>query len=147
MNIIVVAELLTAPMVAMAFGEAGQWSSGWGQGVYEYTAVVSNGNALYIACSDDAPVTMTLTVNGVEYGSNSKNGFDLVIDGKEIQTPYITDSRVGADNFSYAWSALRKSKKLQAKTSDGKEQTLPTKGVAKSLPASGTSEFNCKTDF
>jgi hypothetical protein len=146
-KIIVAAAFLSAAMNAMAFGELGQWSSGWGQGVSEYTAVASKGNELYIACSDDAPVTMTLTVTGVEYGSNSTNGFDLVIDGKEIQTPYNTSSRVGADNFSYAWIALRKAKKLQAKTSDGKELTLPTKGVAKALPASGVSEFNCKADF
>lgn len=144
-KIIAASALLITSMNAMAFGEAGQWSSGWGQGVSEYTAVVSKGNALYIACSDDAPVSMTLTVNGVDYGSNSKKGFDLVIDGKKIQTPYDTNSRVGENNFNYVWKKMRSAKTLQAKTSDGKTLNLPTKGVAKAIPASlgsCTSEFS-----
>lgn len=54
---------------AWAYGEAGQWSSGWGQGTTEYTAVVDEKNSLYIACNDTAKVSMTATVNGKEYGS------------------------------------------------------------------------------
>ena len=141
---IVTTALLATSITAMAFGEAGQWSSGWGQGVSEYTSVASKGNALYIACSDDTPVSMTLTVNGNEYGSNTKRGFDLVIDGKVIQTPYETDSRVGANNFEYAWKSMRKAKTIQARTNDGKTLSLPTKGVAKAIPASGSS---CKAAF
>ena len=135
---------IASPMAAIAYGELGQWSTGWGQGVSEYTAVVSKGNELYIACSDDSPVRMTLTVNGVEYGSYSKIGFNLVIDGNEIQTPYLTDSMVGEGNFFYAWKIIRKAKTIQAKTSDGKVLTLPTKGVAKAIPASGSS---CKSEI
>ena len=32
---------------ALAYGEAGRWSSGWGQGTSEYTAVVNEQNNLY----------------------------------------------------------------------------------------------------
>jgi len=141
---IVASALLIASMNAMAFGEAGQWSTGWGQGVSEYAAVVSNGNELYIACSDDAPVSMTLTVNGVKYGSRSKKGFDLVIDGQEIQTPYDTNSMVGENNFIYVWKKMRTAKKLQAKTSDGKTLNLPTNGAAQAIPATLES---CSSEF
>lgn len=139
--------LLTLSIQAIAFGEFGKWSNGWGQGVSEYISTVSKGNSLYIACSDEAPVTMILTVNGIEYGSSSKNGFNLVIDGKEIQTPYDTSSRVGAINFDYTWSALRKAKKIQAKTNDGNKLELPIKGAVQTLPESRTSNYHCKTDF
>lgn len=131
---------------AFAFGEVGQWSSGWGQGVSEYTVVDEKNNSLYIACGDE-PVTMTLTVDRVEYGSNSKKSFDLIIDGKGIEMPYETSSRVGADNFRFAWDGMRKAKTLEAKTSTGKTIVLPLKNVAKALPASKSKQFGCLTDF
>lgn len=139
--------LIACPLAALAYGEIGQWSSGWGQGTSEYTTVDATGNALYIACSEDRPVSMTLTVNGVEYGSYNDKGFDLLIDGVEVQTPYDTASRVGANNFQFAWDALRKARTLQARTTDGQLVALPTKGSAKALPAWGTSEFSCSTEF
>ncbi|CAM3976903.1 hypothetical protein CCOS865_02265 [Pseudomonas reidholzensis] len=139
--------LLALPLGAMAYGEVGQWSSGWGQGTSEYNVTDAAGNSLYIACSEDRPVSMTLTVKGAEYGTYSDKGFDLLVDGEEVQTPYETASRVGANNFIFVWDALRKAKTLQAKTSDGQVVTLPTKGSAKELPASGTQGFACTTEF
>jgi len=139
--------LLACPLAALAYGEVSQWSSGWGQGTSEYTTVDVAGNTLYIACSEDRPVSMTLTVNGVEYGSYNDKGFDLLIDGVEVQTPYDTASRVGANNFQFAWDALRKARTLQARTADGQVVNLPTKGSAKALPAWGTPEFSCSTEF
>ncbi|MBX3905235.1 MULTISPECIES: hypothetical protein [Ralstonia] len=132
---------------AHAFGEVGRWTSGWGQGTSEYTVVDAKRNALYIACSEDRPVSMSLTVAGKEYGSYTQQEFSLIIDGKEISTPYATSSRVGADNFRYAWDAMRKAKSLQAKTADGKVVTLPLVNAAKALPSSKSREFACRTEF
>lgn len=129
------------------FKEIGQWGSGWGQGVSEYGVTTSKGDTLYIACSKDRPVSMMLYVNGVEYGPYSKKPFSLIIDGTEIQTPYETASRVGADNFIFAWDALRKAKRLQAKTVDGKLLDLPTAGANKVLPPNNTPDNDCKTAF
>lgn len=142
----VLAGSLLAPAASLAFGEVGVWSSGWGQGVSEYTVVDAKNNALYIACSEDFPVSMSLTVAGQEYGGNGKD-FDLVIDGKEISQPYETSSRVGANNFFFMWDAMRKARQLQAKTSDGKVVNLPVKGIAKVLPATNAADFPCKVDF
>jgi hypothetical protein len=128
-----------------AFGESGQWSSGWGQGVSEYTVVTQSGDSLYIACSEDQPVSMTLSLKGKKYGTYNQQGFDLVVNGTEVQTPYDTDSRVGSNNFTYTWDALRKATRLQAKTTDGQTVDLPVKGGAAALPAWGTPEFICKT--
>lgn len=145
-RIILSCALSTLSCLAMAFGEIGQWSSGWGQGVSEYNVSDAQGNSLYIACSEDRPVSMILTLNGQEYGSYSEQGFDLLIDGQAIQTPYDTASRVGANNFLFAWEALRKARTLQAKTSDGQFIDLPTQGSAKTLPAQGSAEYVCQTE-
>lgn len=144
-KIIVLLMLFWVTTRVFAFGEIGRWSSGWGQGVSEYTVVTQSGDSLYIACSEDNPVSMTLKLKGKEYGSYSQQGFDLIINGTEVQTPYATDSRVGSNNFTYAWDALRKANRLQAKTTDGQMVDLPTKGVTTALPAWGTPEFDCKT--
>lgn len=84
-----------------AFGEFGKWSSGWGQWVSEYTVVKQSGDSLYTARSEDQPVSMTLSLKGKEYGTYSQQGFDLIVNGTEVQTPYDTDSRVGSNNFTY----------------------------------------------
>lgn len=138
---------LMASSQVMAFGEPGHWSSGWGQGVSEYTAIDAKGSALYIACSEGTPVRMTLTVNRVSYGSGTKQPFHLIIDGKEIQTPYETGSRVGSNNFYYAWDAIRKAKTLQAKTGSGQLIPLPLKDASKALPSTKSKAFTCQTDF
>ncbi|KAF0867436.1 hypothetical protein [Pseudomonas sp. LD120] len=132
---------------ALAFGEIGQWSSGWGQGVSEYQATSARGATLYIACSEDRAVSMTLTVGGVDYGTYGQKGFSLIIDGQEISSPYETASRVGQNNFGYAWERLRKASKLLAKTDDGQVVELPTKGSAKTLPALGSPTNSCMTEW
>jgi hypothetical protein len=134
------------PLNAHAFGEPGRWSGGWGQGTSEYTSVATNGDRLYIACNPDQPVTMTLTLAGQDYGSYARQGFDLVIDGQEIQTPHATASRVGTNNFLHAWEALRKARKLVARA-NGRETALPVRDAAKVLPAWGTPGFDCVTGF
>lgn len=136
---------------ALAFGEFGQWSDGWGQGTSEYQATVNDNNRLYIACFGDyeKPVSMTLTVNGHEYGSNSNKGFDLIInnDGVRIETPYETNYRAGHNNFEYMWKKLRTAKSIVAITHDGKKLSLPTKNVAKTLPALHSKYYACKTEW
>lgn len=147
--------LISINSSAFAFGEFGQWSAGWGQGTSEYQATVNDKNKLYIACpdtygdEDDKPVTMTLTVNGRDYGSYSNKGFDLIInnDGVRIQTPYETGYRAGHSNFEYMWKKLRTAKSIVAITHDGKKLALPTKNAAKALPALHSKNYACKTEW
>ena len=130
----------------LAFGEVGRWSSGWGQGVTEYVVVDAKQNQLYIACGDE-PAHMTLTVAGREYGYGTNQDFSLVIDGKEVEGMSDADSRVGSDNFRYAWDRIRKAKSLAAKLPNGKLVPLPLTGAAKVLPASNSKGFPCHTLF
>ena len=128
---------------AWAYGEAGQWSSGWGQGTTEYTAVVDEKNSLYIACNDTAKVSMTATVNGKEYGSYSDKSFNIDVDGSHYDTPYETESRVGENNFFDMWDKMRQAKTITITTADGQKLSLPVKGAATILPATRSKGFNC----
>ena len=141
--LIVLPGLLISSSVAFAYGEAGRWSSGWGQGTSEYTAVVNEQNNLYIACNDTRKVSMTATVQGKEYGSYAGQAFSIVVDGSQYDAPYETESRVGENNFFDMWGKLRKAKSIRILTADGKQLALPTKEVASVLPATNTPEFDC----
>ncbi|MEO9384238.1 hypothetical protein [Chromobacterium phragmitis] len=132
---------------ALAFGETGRWSSGWGQGISEYMVKDAKGNQLYIACNNDGetPATMTLTVGRKQYGYGSQQDFVLILDGKAPLSPSDAGSRAGGDNFRLAWDGLRKAKTLVAKTADGKTLSLPLTGAAKALPSSKSKEYSCVT--
>lgn len=127
----------------LAYGEAGQWSSGWGQGTTEYTAVIDANNNLYIACNDSQKVTMTVTYKGKAYGSDSQQPFSIEVDGTHYDTPYETESRVGENNFHDMWDKMRKAKSIVVLV-DGKKMKLPTKEAATILPATNSKEFGCK---
>lgn len=128
---------------ALAYGEPGQWSSGWSQGTTEYTAVVDEQNNLYIACNDTKKVSMTAMVNGKEYGSYSDKAFNIDVDGSHYDTPYETESRVGENNFFDMWDKMRQAKAITITTADGQKLSLPVKGAATILPATRSKDFNC----
>lgn len=128
---------------AMAYGEAGRWSSGWGQGTSEYTAVVNEQNNLYIACNDTRKVAMTATVKGKVYGSDANQAFAIIINGERFDTPYETESEAGESSFHYMWDKLRDAKTITIETADAQQLVLPTQDVASALPATKTTEFDC----
>ncbi len=121
-------------LAALAYGEAGQWSSGWAQGVSEYAAVVSRGNEFYMACQSDKGVYMSVKVNGKEYGPDAKKGFNIEVNGKVLERPYVTDNMVGEQNFNYLLQQIQKGKQLKVITADGQTLVLPTKNEAKAIP-------------
>lgn len=141
---LVLAVLLPAGS-AMAYGEAGRWSSGWGQGTTEYAAVVDEHNQLYIACNDLRKVRMTATVNGTQYGGTDQPGFAIVIDGQRFDEPYDTESQVGESNFFLLWDKLRSAKAVGVVTADGQQLALPTQDAASVLPATQSADFECLT--
>lgn len=141
--------LAIVPVTASAyFGEPGTWSSGWGQGVSEYSAVSADETAeLYIACSEFDPVSMNLTINNVTYGNDQQGEFNLILDDHEVEIPHYTNSRVHADNFLYAWERMREATSIIAVTDDGIQVELPSRGSAKALPGVGEPGMVCKTQF
>jgi hypothetical protein len=135
---------------AMAYGEAGRWSSGYAQGTTEYTAVVDEQNQLYIACDDIHKVSMIVTINGKEYLPETKrynpddpNAFAVVVDGERFDTPYLTESDAGESSFHDMWDKLRDAKTISIVTADAQQIALPIKDVASVLPATKSPEFGC----
>lgn len=135
--------------------ESGRWNYGYGQGTNEYVAYINEQNQLYIACDayGEQPLFIMLTVQGKEYDTRAGepidvlNYFDLIIDGQHIQSFNETNSRVGDDNFRYAWDKLRTAKSIIAVTADGKRLKLPAKNSFKVLPATTSKDFTCRTGF
>ena len=137
--------LLLANGSAMAFGEPGRWSEGWGQGQTEYTAVVDEQNSLYISCSEDTKVFMMATVDGVEYGESAgaKEGFTLIVSGDYFTTPYEVDSLDKARDFYFMWNRLRDASTIIVKTPDDRRLILPTQDADMVLPNADSPEFTC----
>ncbi|WP_429013874.1 hypothetical protein [Aeromonas hydrophila] len=137
--------LLLANGSAMAFGEPGRWSEGWGQGQTEYTAVVDEQNSLYINCSEDTKVFMMATVDGVEYGESAgaKGGFTLMVSGNDFFRPYDISTQSLASDFYFMWNRLRDADTIIIKTEDGKRLILPTQDADKVLPKADSPEFTC----
>lgn len=137
--------LLLANGSAMAFGEPGRWSEGWGQGQTEYTAVVDEQNSLYISCSEDTKVFMMATVDGVEYGESAgaKEGFTLIVSGDYFTTPYEVDSLDKARDFYFMWNRLRDASTIIVKTPDDRRLILPTQDADMVLPKADSPEFTC----
>ncbi|MGR1200658.1 hypothetical protein [Aeromonas hydrophila] len=140
-----VVSLLLANTSAMAFGEPGRWSQGWGQGQTEYTAVVDEQNSLYISCSEDTKVFMMATVDGVEYGESAgaKGGFTLMVSGNDFFRPYDISTQSLASDFYFMWNRLRDADTIIIKTEDGKRLILPTQDADKVLPKTDSPEFTC----
>ena len=136
-----------------AFGSKTEWTSGYAQGTSEYTVLGTGQSALYFACSPDSAAFVQFTdQQGNQYSSIGLEGksiaFYAVIDGEE----YILNdvqSDAGASNFSVAWDALRKGKKLVIELKDSEKILSKTsftlKGAKSTLPAFKDSE--CKIGF
>ncbi|MFM5728949.1 hypothetical protein ACET8R_20680 [Aeromonas veronii] len=137
--------LMLTSTTALAFGEPGRWSQGWGQGQTEYTAVVDEQNSLYISCSEDTKVFMMATVDGVEYGESAgaKEGFTLIVSGDYFNTPYEIDSADKASDFYFMWNSLRVASTIIVTTPDDKRLILPTQDADKVLPKADSPEFTC----
>lgn len=142
--------LLLISTTALAVGEPGRWSTGWGQGTTEYMATVDKQNSLYIGCNDTEKVFMMVTIKGNEYvpeqhiyNPDDKNAFAIIIDGERFDTPYLTESNAGEQSFYYMWDKLRGAKNIVVETADKQQLTLPTQDVASILPATKATAFGC----
>lgn len=137
--------LLLTSATALAFGEPGRWSQGWGQGQTEYIATVDKHNSLYISCSEDTKVFMMATVDGVEYGESAgaKGGFTLMVDGNDFFRPYEINTQSLASDFYFMWNRFRDASTIIIKTEDGKRLILPTQDADKVLPKADSADFTC----
>ncbi|PPA31013.1 hypothetical protein C3737_02130 [Aeromonas jandaei] len=134
---------LIALLVALTSGvvaEENGWSSSWGPGTQaNYTVTLAGITLLTIICRDNAPLTMLATVNGRDYGSDSKHQFALLVDGQRYDAPY----RQGG--FTTFWEALRNATSVVLLLPSNPPIDLPTSHLAEVLPAIGTPDNTCIT--
>lgn len=134
---------LIALLVALTSGvvaEENGWSSSWGPGTQaNYTVTLAGITLLTIICRDNAPLTMLATVNGRDYGSDSKHQFALLVDGQRYDAPY----RQGG--FTTFWEALRNATSVALLLPSNPPIDLPTSHLAEVLPAIGTPDNTCIT--
>ena len=133
--------------LAHAFGEPYQWSSGWAQGTYEYAAVMDEKNSLYIACPDQAPLSMVATIDGEKYGSYANKPFTIIVNGTAYEKPYETQSKPDAANYYQMWESLISAREIKLTTPDGKSLLLPINNAAKVIPSNKSNDFHCSTGF
>ncbi|WP_434430274.1 hypothetical protein [Aeromonas veronii] len=130
--------LLVALATSGVGAEGNGWSRSWGPGTQaNYTVTFAGITLLSIICRDDAPLTMLATVNGRDYGSDSKRQFALLVDGQRYDAPY----RQG--DFTTFWEALRNATSVALLLPSNKPIDLPTSHLAEVLPAIGTPDNNC----
>ncbi|MDR6995186.1 hypothetical protein J2Y65_001861 [Aeromonas salmonicida] len=133
---------LIALLVALATSGVGAeengWSNSWGPGTQaNYTVNLAGTTLLTIICRDDAPLTMLATVNGRDYGSESKRQFALLVDGQRYDAPY----RQG--DFPTFWKALRSATSVALLLPSNHPIDLPTSYLAEVLPPIGTPDNTC----
>ncbi|WP_323947949.1 hypothetical protein [Aeromonas caviae] len=133
---------LIALLVALATSGVGAeengWSRSWGPGTQaNYNVTLAGSALLTIICRDDAPLTMLATMNGRDYGSDSRRQFALLVDGQRYDAPY----RQG--DFPTFWEALRNATSVTLLLPSNKPIDLPTNHLAEVLPAIGSPDNTC----
>ncbi|WP_426697060.1 hypothetical protein ACP6EV_19445 [Aeromonas hydrophila] len=130
--------LLVALATSGVGAEENGWSRSWGPGTQaNYTVTLAGITLLTIICQDDAPLTMLVTVNSRDYGSDSKRQFALLVDGQHYDAPY----RQG--DFTTFWEALRNATSVALLLPSHPPIGLPTSHLAEVLPAIGMPDNNC----
>jgi hypothetical protein len=132
-------------------GRAGDWVSGSGQGYTEYQTK-SGRSYISIGCDvgatlDHSGTGISLEIDGKLLPPNSAVTFD--VDGQRITIPtgasggvHTRECEECAHKFYELWPLLRKGRRLQVTSSDGRQVDFSLRGTSQLLPATP-----CKTAF
>ena len=129
------------PVMALAFGNHETWSKGWAQGVSEFVILGKGQSQLSLSCDDSgtAPATIIFTdATGHDVSMDSDKTLQVRIDGGEAIDISESDSRVGENNLTLAWNALRTGKQVTVSGDSVRSATFTLNGAGKVLPAFGT---------
>ncbi|KLP39109.1 hypothetical protein [Enterobacter ludwigii] len=129
------------PVMALAFGNHETWSKGWAQGVSEFVIPGKGQSQLSLSCDDSgtAPATIIVTdATGHQVSMDSDKTLQVRIDGGEAIDISESDSRVGENNLTLAWNALRTGKQVTVSGDSVRSATFTLNGAGKVLPAFGT---------
>ncbi|MFQ1951921.1 hypothetical protein ACK346_00795 [Aeromonas veronii] len=130
---------------ALAYGEAGQWSSRKTQNGMEYAAVIDDQNKLIISCDKNGKdIAMYATIKGVQVGTDVYDRtFDIKTSESYYFTPYVINGDSSISNFFKLWDEIRSGHSIML---DQRGPELPTANASQVLPARDSSEFICLTE-
>lgn len=129
------------PVMALAFGNHETWSKGWAQGVSEFVILGKGQSQLSLSCDDygSQPASIIVTdATGHQVSMDSDKTLQVRIDGGEAIDISESDSRVGENNLTLAWNALRTGKQVTVSGDSVRSATFTLNGAGKVLPAFGT---------
>lgn len=129
------------PVMAMAFGNQTTWTRGWGQGVSEFVIQGKGQSQLYLACEDEgtqAASVIFTDATGHQVSMDSGKTLQVRIDGGEAIDISESDSRVGENNLTLAWTQLRNGKQVSVSGEGVRPVTFTLAEAAKVLPEFGT---------
>jgi hypothetical protein len=111
------------------------WKSGFGQGTTEYFVENGPGNQIYIACPEDRPASVSVTLIGKEADESKNEKLIFIIDSKEYSYEYQNaDCRVCGENFVFFWGKLRDAKTLSVRFSDSVKSEFSVTNLKTLLP-------------
>ncbi|WP_370560690.1 hypothetical protein [Edwardsiella tarda] len=131
---------------ALAYGEAGQWSSRKTQNGMEYAAVIDEQNKLIISCDNNGKdIAMYATIKGVQVGTGVYDKtFDIQTSKSNYFTPYVINGDSSVLKFYYLWDEIKTEHSI---TLQPYGLELPTANASQVLPDIGSSEFICLTKW
>ncbi|WP_447834596.1 hypothetical protein [Aeromonas veronii] len=127
---------------ALAYGEAGQWSSRKTQDGVEYAAVIDDQNKLIISCDNNGKdIAMYANIKGVQVGTGVYDRtFDIKTSESYYWTPYVINGDRSILNFFELWDEIRAGHSIML---DQRGLKLPTANASQILPSRDSSEFIC----
>ncbi len=129
------------PAACLAFGNNSAWSSGWNQGITEFTILGKGQSQLYLACDNEggSPATLIYTdTKGHQVSMDTDAQLQVEIDGNEAIDISESGSRAGENNLALAWTQLRNGTQVTVSGAHLSKTTFTLKGARKALPEFGT---------
>ncbi len=129
------------PAACLAFGNHSTWSSGWNQGITEFTILGKGQSQFYLACDSEgaSPATLIYTdMKGHQVSMDTGAQLQVKIDGNETIDISESGSRAGENNLALAWTQLRNGTQVTVSVPHLSKTTFTLKGARQALPEFGT---------
>lgn len=135
--------LLLAPLFAVASVPAlaqqyGDWRTGFGMGVFEFSVQNGPGNEFTISCNGRAHADGPegeISISIRDKGPSNPNGIKVVLDAEEFTGALTTNCQSCASNFRALVQKLPRAKSMLVQFSDGRSSSFSLRGVGQALRA------------
>jgi hypothetical protein len=125
----------SVPALAQQFGD---WRTGFGMGVFEFSVQNGPGNEFTISCNGRAHADGPegeISISIRDKSPSNPNGIKVVLDAEEFTGALTTNCQSCASNFRALVQKLPRAKSMLVQFSDGRSSSFSLKGVAQALRA------------